>query len=62
MHQVKKNAGILYKYTDDYIGLLLSDLWEVSDRQPTKSKEADMENCFIDAGFEVPGKKLMYLF
>lgn len=39
----------------DYIGLLLSDLWEVSDRQSTKPEEADMGNCFIDVGFEVPG-------
>lgn len=39
----------------DYTGLLLSDLWEMSDRQSTKAEEADMGNSFIDAGFEVPG-------
>lgn len=38
-----------------YTGLLLSDLWEVSDKQSTKSEEAVMGNYFIDAGFEDPG-------
>lgn len=41
--------------TKDYIGGLLSDPRDLSDRQSTKSEEADMGNCFIDAGFKVPG-------
>lgn len=41
--------------TKDYIDLLLSNSWDLSDRQLTKSEEADMGNYFIDAGFKVPG-------
>lgn len=41
--------------TKDNIGLLLSDPWDLRDRQLTKSEEADIGNCFIDDGFEVPG-------
>lgn len=39
----------------DYISLFLSDPWDLSDRQSTKSEEADMGNSFIDARFRVPG-------